>query len=196
MSVKQSDYEKLLAEYSCRNGAIALLKQYRPYLETLPSTRRPEASLICIPLPVVRIRQPQYHEYHAYNTQNTYHANSGMVATLLPCDLGIVMCDPEWKIKMGTEILIFIQRPHEDFSQLLSRWRTTQIYLDRDYEWIMPLNEKHMLSEAAEKIYPLFVIFDSTSERIKQGLKGAGLPFITCESSLTVDEAINQDTVV
>jgi hypothetical protein len=190
MSVKQSDYEKLLAEYSCRNGAIALLKQYRPYLETLPSTRRPEASLIGIPLPVVRIRQPQSSD------RNIASADSDMVATLLPCDLGIIMCDPEWKIKMGTEILIFIQRPHEDFSQLLSRWRKTQIYLDRDYEWIMPLTEEHMLSEAAEKIYPLFVLFDSTTERIKQGLKGAGLPFIVCESSSTVDEETNHNTVV
>lgn len=190
MSVKQSDYEKLLAEYSCRTGAIALLKQYRPYLETLPSTRRPEASLISIPLPVVRIRQPQY---NAQN--NTAYANSEMNATLLPCDLGIVMCDPEWKIKMGIEILIFIHRPQEDFSQLLSRWRTTQVYLDRDYEWIMPLKEEHMLSEAAEKIYPLFVLFDSTPERIKQGLKGAGLPFILCESSV-IDEKTNHNTVV
>jgi hypothetical protein len=191
MSVKQSDYEKLLAEYSCRTGVIALLKQYRPYLETLPSIRRPEASLISIPLPVVRIRQPQC------NTQNSNAYNdSEMVATLLPCDLGIVMCDPEWKIKIGIEILIFIHRPQEDFSQLLSRWRTAQVYLDRDYEWIMPLKEEHMLSEAAEKIYPLFVIFDSTTERIKQGLKGAGLPFIIRESSLTVNEPTNHNTVV
>lgn len=192
MGVKQSDYEKLLAEYSCRSGAIALLKQYRPYLETLPSIRRPEASLISIPLPVVRIRQSQHY------IQNKTHADSAeMVATLLPCDLGIVMCDPEWKIKIGTEILIFIHRPHEDFSQLLSRWRQTQIYLDSDYEWIMPLKEEHMLSEAAEKIYPLFVLFDSTPERIKHGLKGASLPFIVCESSFTIDdEEANRNTVV
>ena len=58
MSVSKSDYETLLAEYSSRSGAIALLQQYRPYLETLPSIRRPEQSLITIPLPVVRIRRP------------------------------------------------------------------------------------------------------------------------------------------
>ncbi len=46
MSVQQSDYETLLAEYSTRIGAIALLKQYRPYLEAIPSIRRPEQSLI------------------------------------------------------------------------------------------------------------------------------------------------------
>ena len=189
MNFKQSDYEKLLAEYSCRHGAIALLQQYRPYLETLPSTRRPEESLFSIPLPIVRIRQPQY------NSGITATGDSSKVATPLPCDLGIIMYDPEWKIKMGTEILIFIQRPHEDFSGLLSRWRKSQVYLDRDYEWIMPLGEEHMLSEAAEKIYPLFVLFKSTPDRIKQGLKGAGLPFIIEESHVVVDEEIHNNFV-
>ncbi|MDJ0690536.1 MAG: hypothetical protein QNJ41_18755 [Xenococcaceae cyanobacterium MO_188.B32] len=32
MPVKQSDFEILLAKYSDRTSAIALLKQYRPYL--------------------------------------------------------------------------------------------------------------------------------------------------------------------
>ena len=122
MSIKQSNYEQLLTEYSCPQGAISLLKQYRPYLETLPSTRRPEESLIVIPLPIVRIRQPK-----SPNPDSTY-LDSQAFATHLPCDLGIVMCDPEWKIKMGTEILIFIHRPDEEFSQLLSRWRQTQVY--------------------------------------------------------------------
>lgn len=189
MNFKQSDYEKLLAEYSCRRGAIALLQQYRPYLETLPSTRRPEESLFSIPLPIVRIRQPQ-------SDSSLAAVNSSKVATPLPCDLGIIMCDPEWKIKMGTEILIFIQRPHEDFSGLLSRWRKSQVYLDRDYEWIMPLGEEHMLNEAAEKIYPLFVLFESTSDRIKRGLEGAGLPFIIEEASMAVDEKANQNNFV
>ena len=184
--LKQSSYEKLLAEYSCRHGAIALLQQYRPYLETLPSTRRPEESLFSIPLPIVRIRQPQYNSIAAANSS---------VATPLPCDLGIIMCDPEWKIKMGTEILIFIQRPHEDFSGLLSRWRKTQVYLDKDYEWIMPLGKEHMLNEAAEQIYPLFVLFESTPDRIKQGLKAAGLPFIIEESHVAVDEEIHDNCV-
>lgn len=89
MNFKQSDYEKLLAEYSCRRGAIALLQQYRPYLETLPSTRRPEESLFSIPLPIVRIRQPQY------NSGITATGDSSKVATPLPCDLGIIMYDPE-----------------------------------------------------------------------------------------------------
>ena len=188
MNLKQSDYEKVLAEYSCRRGAIAILKQYRPYLETLPSTRRPEESLISIPLPIVRISQPQHNSNSSLNSLK--------LATPLPCDLGIIMCDPEWKIKMGTEILVFIHRPGEDFSGLLSRWRKTQVYLDRDYEWVMPLGEEHMLSEAADRIYPLFVLFESSPNRIKQGLNGVGLPFIMGQVDLTTKEKIDQNNFV
>jgi hypothetical protein len=36
MSIKKSNYEEWLAEYSNQAAAIALLKQYRPYLEMLP----------------------------------------------------------------------------------------------------------------------------------------------------------------
>jgi hypothetical protein len=190
MSVKQSDYETLLAEYSSRQGAIALLKQYRPYLETLPSTRRPEQSLITIPLPVVRIRQPELSDKNLLKSLNT------VVATILPCDVGIVMCDPEWKIKMGIEILVFIHRPQEDFSGLIDRWRQTQVYLDRDYEWLMPQSDRHMFSEAAEQILPLFVIFEKTPDRIKQGLAGAGLPFIVRALNLGLDEETSEVGVV
>ncbi|MBO1068768.1 MAG: hypothetical protein HEQ13_05030 [Dolichospermum sp. DEX189] len=49
--------------------------------------------------------------------------------TYLPCDIAIIMCDPEWKIKTSVEILVFIHRPHEDFSDLLGRWRQSQVYL-------------------------------------------------------------------
>lgn len=182
MNTKQSDYERLLAEYSCRHGAIALLRQYRPYLETLPSTRRPEESLICIPLPVVRIRQ------FAAGERTSNSVNAWEVATSLDCDLGIITCDPEWKIKMGTEILVFIHRPYEDFSGLLNRWRQTQVHLDGDYQWLMPLGEEHILSEAAEKIYPLFVLFDSSPQRIKEGLQGAGLPFVVRDSNPAIEE--------
>lgn len=173
MSVKQSDYENLLAEYSSCEGAIALLRQYRPYLEIIPSLRRPEQSLITIPLPVARIAQP------SGNSASLSGFPAPKVATHLPCDLAILMCDPEWKIKLGAEILVLIHRPEEDFSQLLNRWRQIQVYLDRDYEWLMPPTEQHLFSEAAEQIYPLFVVFEQTLDRIKQGLAGAGLPFIT-----------------
>ena len=172
ISIKKSDYETLLAQYSTRTGAIALLKQYRPYLEALPSIRRPEQSLITIPLPVVRIRQPEA------IASNPLQRKTPRVATSLPCDLAILMCDPEWKIKMGMEIIVFIHRPEEDFSDLIDRWRKTQVDLDRDYEWLMPPNEQHMISEAAEEINPLFVVFEGTSDRIKQGLAGAGFPYI------------------
>ncbi|MEO0925457.1 MAG: hypothetical protein AAFY63_06245 [Cyanobacteria bacterium J06643_13] len=171
-TIKKSDYETLLAEYSTRSGAIALLKQYRPYLETLPSIRRPEQSLITIPLPVVRIRYPEQ------GLHSPLQAKVPRIATSLPCDLGILMCDPEWKIKMGAEIIVFIHRPDEDFSELINRWRQTQVYLDRDYEWLMPPNEQHMISEAADSIHPLFVVSTGTSDRIKQGLAGAGFPFV------------------
>lgn len=172
ISIKKADYETLLSEYSTRSGAIALLKQYRPYLEALPSIRRPEESLITIPLPVVRIRRPEL------ASNNPLQAKTPQVATSLPCDLGILMCDPEWKIKVGAEIIVFIHRPEEDFSDLINRWRMTQVFLDQDYEWLMPPNEQHMISEAAAEINPLFVVYEETSDRIKQGLSGAGFPYI------------------
>lgn len=170
-------YETLLAEYSCREGAIELLRQYRPYLELIPSMRRPEDSLITIPLPLVRIR-------HA-------GASPARETVRLPCDLAIVMCDPEWKIKLGSEILVFIHRPNEDFSDLLKRWRECQIYLDREYEWLMPPREQHMFSEGADEIHPLFVILDRTPDRIKRGLTGACLPTIVQPSTVSfADEAL------
>ena len=89
------------------------------------------------------------------------------------------MCDPEWKIKTGVEIFVFIHRPQEDFSDLLGRWRQTQVLLDKEYEWLMPPRYKHILSEGANTIYPLFVIFAETPERIIRGLQGAFLPFVT-----------------
>ena len=186
MTVKKSDYETLLAEYSSRRGAIALLRQYRPYLEALPSIRRPEQSLITIPLPIVRIRRREL------QSENSLRPSIAAIATALSCDLAILMCDPEWKIKMGTEILVFIHRPEEDFSDLIARWRQTQIHLDRDYEWLMPPTEQHMFGEAAESIYPLFVVFEGTSDRIKQGLAGASLPFVVQAFHLLAEAQVNE----
>lgn len=162
MPVLKSDYEASLTEYSNSTAAIALLKLHRPYLEMLPSLRRPDESIITIPLPIVRLRQ---------NHQEA-------VATSLPCDIAIVMCDPEWKIKTDSEILIFIHRPHEDFSDLLKRWRQCQIYLDQEYEWLMPSRHSHILNQGTNTLYPLFVIFPETSDRIQRGLLGAELPFV------------------
>ncbi len=185
-SIKKSDYETLLAEYSTRSGAIALLKQHRPYLEVLPSIRRPEQSLITIPLPVVRIRRPEL------SLNNPLQVKTPRVATSLSCDLAILMCDPEWKIKMGTEIIVFIHRPEEDFSDLVDRWRKTQVDLDRDYEWLMPPNEQHMISEAGEEIKPLFVVFEGTGDRIKQGLAGAGFPYIVQSLNSALESEISE----
>jgi hypothetical protein len=171
MVVKKSHYEELLACYSNHVNAIELLKQYRPYLETVPSMRRLEESLITIPLPVVQVRPDAAHP-------SPRGADCSYELICLPCDIAFLMCDPEWKIKTGVEIFIFIHRPQEDFSQLLSRWRQTQVLLSKGYSWEMPLRYKHVFSEGAEKIFPLFVLFSTTAERIKRGLKGAYLPFV------------------
>lgn len=172
MSVQKSDYEACLAEYSHHLGAIELFKQHRPYLEMVPSLRRPKESVITIPLPIIRILL----------------AGSTAEATMLPCDVAILMCDPEWKIKTGAEILIFIHRPGEDFSDLLMRWRQTQVLLDKDYEWLMPERHSHILSEGTNTKYPLFVVFPETSERIKRGLVGGELPFVVQMPEFELDE--------
>lgn len=176
MSIQKAQYEEVLAECSHSLDAIALLRQHRPYLETIPSMRRPDESVISIPLPIVKLR--------GTSTGNSNHLNtSTSEAVCLPCDLAILMCDPEWKIKTGVEILIFIHRPQEDFSDLLSRWRQTQVFLSRGYEWDMPFRHRHILSEGADAVYPLFVAFEGTSERIIRGLKGAFLPCVIYRST-------------
>jgi hypothetical protein len=190
MSIKQSNYEEWLAEYSNHAAAIALLKQYRPYLEMLPSLRRPNESVIPIPLPIVRLR---------YSTSGSKERSLEKVteATRLPCDVVIIMCDPDWKIKTGAEILLFIHRPQEDFSDLLGRWRQTQVLLDKDYEWLMPPRYQHIFSEGANSVYPLFIVFPETPERIKRGLHGASLPFVTQFASLveeTTEELLAEDS--
>lgn len=170
--MKRWDYEILLAEYCSREGAIALLKQYRPYLEKLPSLRRPEQSIIPIPLPLIRLRYPKVQQ------NNGELLRPAPTTIFLPCDLAILMCDPEWQVKLGAEILVFIHRPEEAFSDLLIRWRQSQIYLDKDYEWIMPPQEQHMFSESAEEICPLFILLEHTPPHVQKGLAGACLPYL------------------
>ena len=186
MAIKPSHYEELLAEYSDQLAAIALLKQYRPYLEMVPSMRRSEESIITIPLPLVRIAQAEQRQEH--NVADYAQARPRVKELVrLPCEVAIMMCDPEWKIKTGVEILVFIHRPQEDFSGLLSRWRQTQIWLDRGYEWLMPPRYEHILNEGADAVHPLFVTFNETPDRIKRGLKGAGLPFVTQSLEMTAE---------
>lgn len=180
MTVSRAQYETLLADYSSQSGAIAVLRKYRPYLEKVPSMRRPKDSLISIPLPLVRV-----HRRLGLSEQV-------LEAVRLPCDTAILMCDPEWKIKTGVEIFVFIHRPHEDFSELLDRWRQTQIIMERGYEWVMPQRYRHILNEGAEEAFPLFVVFPQTPERIRKGLKGAYLPVIM-ESVSTADAEEEED---
>jgi hypothetical protein len=174
MSIKLLDYEHLLAKYSNHQEAIELLKLYRPYLEMIPSMRRSEESLITLPLPVVKLRKVRLEQQSNQFSPIT----STSKAVLLPCDLAYLMCDPEWKIKMGGEIVIFIHRPEEELSDLLARWRQTQVLLDHDYEWLMPEYYQHIISEGAERIYPLFVLLNHSPNRIERGLAGAHLPFV------------------
>jgi hypothetical protein len=176
MTAHRIHYEAALAECCDAVGAIALLKRYRPYLELLPSMRRPDESLITVPLPIVKFRQVG---------SASSSGGPSSEATCLPCDLAILMCDPEWKIKTGVEMFVFIHRSQEDFSDLLSRWRQTQVILSRGYEWDLPLRYKHILNEGADNPYPLFVVFEETPERIKRGLKGAFLPFVQQEAVAT-----------
>ena len=179
MSVQKSHYEASLAEYSNHLAAIALLKEHRPYWEMIPSLRRPSESVITISLPIVRLRDIET------KTSQTLCLN---------CDIAILMCDPEWKIKTGAEILLFIHRPHEDFSDLLRRWRQSQVWLDKDYEWLMHPRHSHILSDGANTIYPLFVIFNETSERIQRGLVGAELPFVIQTPTTLQAEDNDQET--
>lgn len=165
--MNQDAYEILLSTCTQYQGALALLKQYRPYLETLPSMRRPSESLITLPLPNVRVRQ----------AVSQGLAERGDVVPL-PCEVVFLMCDPEWKIKTGVEICVYIHRPHEDFSELLSRWRRTELLLDGGYEWLMPMYYRHLLSEGADQPLPLFVVFPDTPSRILRGLQGARLPVV------------------
>jgi len=184
MTVTKAQYEELLTGCSSAVGAIALLKGYRPYLEMLPSMRRPLESVITIPLPVIRFRSSTGKSSQIGDRE----------AVCLPCDIAFLMCDPEWKIKTGVEIFVFIHQPQEDFSDLLSRWRQTQVYLSRGYEWDMPLRYRHVLSEGADNTYPLFVVFDETPDRIKRGLKGSFLPYVLRSITVDNEEEAREDT--
>lgn len=174
MTIEKIDYEELLATYSLTTEAIALLRQYRPYLELMPSMRRPEDSLITVPLPIVRVRKLQANS-NSSGFGNIYSSEPMQ----LPCEIAFLMCDPEWKVKTGREIFVFIHRPGEDLSEILGRWRQTQVILGKEYEWIFPLRHQHLLTEGADKIYPLFVLSQDSPDRIRRGLKGAHLPCIT-----------------
>ncbi|MBD2104730.1 hypothetical protein [Leptolyngbya sp. FACHB-261] len=175
MDAQRAQYDELLACYSEPAEVLELLKQHRPYLELMPSMRRPLESIITIPLPIVRLRDRTTREYSSHR---------------VAADVGVLLCDPEWKVKTGIEIFIFIHQPEENFSDLLSRWRQTEILLGQEYYWVMPRRYKDILNEGAEDFYPLFVLFPDTPQRIIKGLKGAALPYI-CHTPIS--EALAED---
>lgn len=172
MSSPQSHYEELLASFSDQRRAAELLKHHRPYFEKIPSIRRADESIITIPLPIIKVKQ------RLFQPPKVGHDIPYELITI-PCDLALLMCDPEWQIKTDIEVFVFIHRFGEELSDLLSRWRETQVLLSRGYSWEMPLHYQHIFSEGAEKAYPLFVLAPQTSSRIHQGLKGAALPAVT-----------------
>ncbi|MBE9159692.1 hypothetical protein IQ265_23060 [Nodosilinea sp. LEGE 06152] len=182
MAIKPIQYEALLSVCTDHEGALELLKRHRPYLEAVPSMRRPEESLITLPLPNVRVRDAVHLNPHGAGMP------PGSVVTL-PCDVALLMCDPEWKIKTGVEIFVYIHRPHEDFSDLLMRWRHTQILIDRGYEWLLPQKYAHLLSDGTDKSHPLFVVFPETPGHILQGLQGAGLPTVILPFDAVVEDS-------
>ncbi|MEL6856506.1 MAG: hypothetical protein AAFO83_15565 [Cyanobacteria bacterium J06607_13] len=148
-------YETLLADCCHYDGILSVLNQHRPYFESLPSIRRLQESMVIIPLPNVRSREVSE---VGGQIDTSYHIRS------LPCDLALMVCDPEWKIKTGIEIVLFIQRPGEDLSDLLQRWRQTQIELGQGVEWLMPRKHRHLLAEGTEEPHPLFVVFTAHPE--------------------------------
>ncbi|MEB3116984.1 MAG: hypothetical protein VKL01_01355, partial [Limnothrix sp.] len=164
MSIKSADYEEILATYSGRQAAIELLREYRPYLELLPSMRRPLDSTVVITLPLARIdpdvlemtqlaevadvsRSRRRHSIESERSTN----KPGRQAVRLPCEIALLMCDPEWQVTTGVAVFVFVHRPNEDFYGLMSRWRQTQLLLDRDYEWVMPLAYRHVVGDRADR---------------------------------------------
>jgi hypothetical protein len=182
MSAPQNHYEELLASFSHHRRAAELLRHHRPYFEKIPSIRRSEESIITIPLPIIKVKQ-RLSLPHQANHDTPYELIT------IPCDLALLMCDPEWQIKTGVEIFIFIHRFGEELSDLLRRWRETQVLLSRGYSWEMPLRYQHIFSEGADKAYPLFVLSPETSDRVRRGLKGATLPQVTLSAQEEKDLA-------
>jgi len=167
-------YEELLANCCHYDGVLSILTQHRPYFEALPSIRRLQESMVIIPLPTVRSREVS-EVGGQIDTRNYIRS--------VPCDITLMICDPEWKIKTGIEIVLFIQRPGEEFSDLLRRWRQTQIELGQGVEWLMPKKYEHLLAEGAMEPRPLFVVsmpndgeWCDRAVRTIHGLTGAGLP--------------------
>jgi hypothetical protein len=186
MAVTPLQYETLLSVCTDHEGALDLLKRHRPYLEAVPSMRRPDESVITLPLPNIRVREAVSLNPHIPSIA------PGSVVTV-PCDVVLLMCDPEWKIKTGVEIFVYIHRPQEDFSDLLTRWRHTEIMVDRGYGWLLPQKYSHLLNDGTDRRFPLFVVFPETPDHILQGLRGAGLPAVVLAADAEGDERVPPD---
>jgi len=181
MSTHQLQYDTLLSHYSDPLQAIALLREYRPYFELIPSLRRPSESLISIPLPVVQLTSANLTQTHKQ----------------MQCDLALIMCDPDWKVKTGQEIFVFIHRPNEDYSSLLQRWRQVEVTLGEEYYWLLPWKHRSIISDRGEYHYPLFVTLDYSPDRITKGLEGASLPHVkTSLPAIEPDIEENQEDAI
>ena len=186
LQLQRIAYEEMLSDCCHYDNILPILTQHRPYFEALPSVRRPEESMVAIPLPNVRSRE---------TSETAGIIDSRYSIRQLPCDIALMMCDPEWKIKTGIEIVLFIQRPGEDLSDLLGRWRQTQVELGQGVEWLMPRKHKHLLAEGTDTPHPLFVVFvesendlSARERRIVRGLAGAGLPTAIQRLESNVDD--------
>lgn len=177
---ERAAYETTLADCCHYEGLLSVLTQHRPYFESLPSIRRLQESMVIIPLPNVRSREVSE---IAGNIDTRYRIRA------VPCDIALMVCDPEWQIKTGIEIVLFIQRPGEEFSDLLRRWRQTQVELGQGVEWLMPRQHKHLLSEGTEAPHPLFVVFAPSDDG--QRLKTDDLPKTESTLELTSGSAEN-----
>lgn len=185
-------YEKLLADCCHYDGILSVLNQHRPYFESLPSIRRLQESMVIIPLPNVRSREVSE---VGGQIDTSYYIRS------LPCDLALMVCDPEWKIKTGIEIVLFIQRPGEDLSDLLQRWRQTQIELGQGVEWLMPRKHRHLLAEGTEEPHPLFVVFTAHSEDEHETEDSAesvesSTPESTAETSIFLEQSNRAERIL
>ncbi|AZB72270.1 hypothetical protein [Synechococcus elongatus] len=162
--------DRCLAACCDRAISVALLQQHRPYWELLPSLRRPAESLLPLPLPLVRRRE---------RLVSDRGVETVVQLTPVPCELVFLLCDPEWKVKVGPDICLLIHRPEESFNDLLDRWRKTQICLSQPYEWHLEETQKQFQAEAGEAVLPLFLLQPDGPELIRKALTTVGLPWVT-----------------
>jgi hypothetical protein len=57
----------------------------------------------------------------------------------------------------------------------------------------MPHRYRHIYSDEAEAVHPLFVLFEETPELIQRGLMAAGLPFVVESLDSGVEEVDEEE---